>query len=158
MTRGILSGWLVLLLSSVLWPALAGEPVPCNDTDPSQVRLQVSVTDMRSAEGNITITIYPNDAAHFLDGKYKLSRQMVPVKLPVTHACFAVPSPGFYAVALFHDENNNRHLDTTMLGIPSEGYGFSNNPKLFLGPPDLNQARVAAHPGNNPVPIRMKYY
>ncbi|MBS0273131.1 MAG: DUF2141 domain-containing protein [Proteobacteria bacterium] len=148
----------LLSLFSAWQPARADTSIACNEADPTQVRLRVSVAGMRSDEGNITITIYPDDAAHFLDGKYKLARQSVPVKLPLTRACFAVAAPGFYAVALFHDENNNHHLDTNFLGIPTEGYGFSQNPKLFLGPPKLSQVRIAAHPGDNPVAIRMAYY
>ncbi len=34
---------------------------------------------------------------------------------------------GVYAVAIFHDENLNSNLDTNFFGIPTEGYGFSNN-------------------------------
>ncbi|HEY2111819.1 MAG TPA: DUF2141 domain-containing protein, partial [Dongiaceae bacterium] len=83
---------------------------------------------MRSPKGNVTITIYPDDAAHFLDGKFKVARQTVPVTLPVTTACFLLPAPGAYAVALFHDENADGHLNTSALGIPTEGAGFSNNP------------------------------
>jgi uncharacterized protein (DUF2141 family) len=139
-------------------PARADDAPPaCNPGDTAQVRLQVSVDGMRSTAGNITITIYPDDAAHFLDGKYKLARQSVPVTLPVTHACFAMAAPGFYAVALFHDENANGHFDTSMLGLPEEGYGFSNNPTLYVGPPSLAQARFAAHAGDNPVAVRLKY-
>lgn len=145
-------------LLSAWQPAQADTSISCNAADPAQVRLQVSISGMRSSEGNITITIYPDDAIHFLDGKYKIARQSVPVKLPLTHTCFAVAAPGFYAVALFHDENNNHHLDTNLIGIPSEGYGFSQNPKLFLGPPKFRQVRIAAHPGDNPVAIQMKYY
>ena len=148
----------LLSLVSAWQPARADTMTSCNEADPAQVRLQVSVSEMRSSEGNITITIYPDDPPHFLDGKYKLARQIVPVKLPLTRACFAVAAPGFYAVALFHDENNNHHLDTNMIGIPSEGYGFSQNPKLFLGPPSFGQVRIATHPGDNAVAIRMKYY
>jgi uncharacterized protein (DUF2141 family) len=155
--KSLMSAILLSLLSA--WqPVRADTLMSCNEADPAQVRLQVSVSDMRSSDGNITITIYPDDPPHFLDGKYKLARQIVPVKSPVTRVCFAVAAPGFYAVALFHDENNNHHLDTTLLGIPSEGYGFSQNPKLFLGPPKFSQVRVAAHPGDNPVAIQMKYY
>jgi uncharacterized protein (DUF2141 family) len=151
-----LSG-LILLLSPVRRPAQAETPLDCNAADPNQVRLQVSVSGMRSTEGNVAITIYPDEPSHFLDGAYKLARQAVPIMLPVTRACFAFVAPGFYAVALFRDENSNGHFDTTLLGIPAEGYGFSNNPKLYLGPPSLNQVRFAAHSGDNSVEIRMKY-
>ncbi len=112
---------------------------------------------MRSAKGNITITIYPDDPSHFLDGAYKVARQQLPVTLPVTSACFALPAPGHYAVALFQDENDNHHFDTNSLGIPTEGYGFSNNPTLYFGPPDLSRVRFSVHSGDNPIAIRMKY-
>lgn len=45
---------------------------------------------------------------------------------------------GKWAVRLFHDENNNEKLDTNFLGIPREGYGFSNNPPARFGPPPFN--------------------
>lgn len=130
----------------------------CDATGADKAALKVSVSGMRSASGNVTITIYPDDAAHFLDGKFKVARQTLPVTLPVTTACFVLPAPGIYAVALFHDENANGHLDTNALGIPTEGYGFSNNPTLYFGPPDLSRVRFAAHPGDNRVDVRMKYY
>jgi uncharacterized protein (DUF2141 family) len=124
----------------------------------NQGALHVNVSGMRSPKGNVTITIYPDDAAHFLDGKFKVARQTVPVTLPVTSACFLLPAPGAYAVALFHDENADGHLNTSALGIPTEGAGFSNNPTLYFGPPSLDKVRFSLHPGDNGVDVRVKYY
>jgi len=45
--------------------------------------------------------------------------------------------PGTYALACFHDENDNDELDTGFTGIPSENYAFSNNVRGTFGPPDL---------------------
>ena len=154
--------WVVALGAlSFFWLSLPGHAFAatvCDPHDPDQVRLQISVSGMRTTKGNITITIYPDDAQHFLDGKYKVARQHLPVTLPVTHACFALDAPGSYAVALFGDENGNGHFDTNFLGIPVEGYGFSNNPTLYLGPPSLDKVLIKVHAGDNPVAIRMKYY
>lgn len=130
----------------------------CDATVPNQVRLQVNVSGMHSDKGTIVITIYPDQADHFLDGKYKVARQKRAVTLPVTHACFVVSVPGYYAVALFHDKNGNHHFDTNWLGIPVEGYGFSRNPRLFFGPPDLSDVRVAVHVGDNPIQVEMQHY
>ena len=44
---------------------------------------------------------------------------------------FSVLPEGVYAVQVMHDENDNDKLDTNFLGIPSEGYGFSNNPQVM---------------------------
>ena len=52
---------------------------------------------------------------------------------------FANLEAGDYAVMLFHDANSNGELDSNMLGIPSEGYGFSNNVGRF-GKPDFEEA------------------
>ena len=45
--------------------------------------------------------------------------------------------PGKYAFKYFHDENSNKKLDTNLIGIPKEGYGFANNIYGSFGPPDF---------------------
>ncbi|MCF8127981.1 MAG: DUF2141 domain-containing protein [Deltaproteobacteria bacterium] len=47
---------------------------------------------------------------------------------------------GTYAIALFHDSNSNGKFDKGALGVPSEGYGFSNNASALLGPPRFADA------------------
>jgi uncharacterized protein (DUF2141 family) len=150
--------WLTASLSLVCQLAPASAAVSCDAANPDQVRLQISVSGMHTTKGRITISIYPDVAAEFLHGRYKLGQQHVPVVLPVTHACFVVPTPGDYAVALFGDEKNNNHFEVTALGLPAEGYGFSDNPRLYFGPPGLGRVRFPAHPGDNQVTVRMQYY
>lgn len=50
---------------------------------------------------------------------------------------------GEYAISLFHDVNSNYILDKNMFGIPSEDYGFSNNPKVIFGPPNYDEAKFS---------------
>jgi len=45
-------------------------------------------------------------------------------------------APGNYAASVFHDVNKNGELDTNWIGIPKEAYGFSNNARGTMGPPD----------------------
>jgi uncharacterized protein (DUF2141 family) len=42
--------------------------------------------------------------------------------------------PGAYAVLVTHDENGNGKLDSNMIGMPIEAYGFSNNPNVMRKP------------------------
>ena len=49
--------------------------------------------------------------------------------------------PGTYAVKLFHDVNGNGELDTNLVGMPVEGYGFSNDAGRF-GPAAFGEAAV----------------
>jgi len=47
---------------------------------------------------------------------------------------------GKYSVATFHDENDSGNLATNALGVPTEGYGFSNDPQGAEGPTKFAQA------------------
>lgn len=63
--------------------------------------------------------------------------------------------PGTYAVMISHDENGNGKLDSNFLGMPTEGYGFSNNPQV-MRKPTWEEARfeLAADPKSIDVALR----
>jgi uncharacterized protein (DUF2141 family) len=48
---------------------------------------------------------------------------------------------GYYAIKIFHDENNNGKIDLNFLGIPTEDYGYSNNVSGWFGPPKWEKTR-----------------
>jgi uncharacterized protein (DUF2141 family) len=48
---------------------------------------------------------------------------------------------GTYAIKVFHDEDNNKTLNTNFLGIPVEDYGFSNNARALIGIPSWDKAK-----------------
>ncbi len=50
--------------------------------------------------------------------------------------------PGRYAVNGYHDANGNGKLDTNLLGVPTEGYGFGNGAVGAFGPPGFAAAAV----------------
>lgn len=65
--------------------------------------------------------------------------------------------PGTYALAVVHDENMNGKLDTNVLGIPREGYGFSNDAKALLGAPTFSAASFAYDGKNVDLTISLRY-
>lgn len=64
--------------------------------------------------------------------------------------------PGTYAMAVMHDENANRRLDT-FAGVPTEGFGFSRNPAVRFGPPRFDAARFAVGGEATVQQVRMRY-
>jgi len=50
---------------------------------------------------------------------------------------------GEYAIALYHDENNNGKCDRNFFGIPKEGFAFSNNVKPFLSAPSFKSCKFS---------------
>lgn len=65
--------------------------------------------------------------------------------------------PGTYAIALLHDENENGRADRALTLIPREGFGFSRDAPVRMGPPDFEDAAFVV--GSTPVShtIRMRY-
>lgn len=67
----------------------------------------------------------------------------------------SAPGPGTYAVALVHDENGNNKMDMRLF-LPREGFGFSRNPAIGMGPPKFKSASFAVT-DDTAQTIKMKY-
>lgn len=101
--------------------------------------LHVKLKELKHERGMILYLLFdkkdgfPSDAQRsFRQGEVKASEKLIVISdLPA----------GSYALSVIHDENNNKKLDT-MLGIPKEGFGFSNNPRIYFGPPDFEDAMI----------------
>jgi uncharacterized protein (DUF2141 family) len=59
-----------------------------------------------------------------------------------------------HAVKLYHDANGNGELDRNMLGLPSEGYGFSNNGGRY-GSPAFEEASFTID-GDTRISVRLR--
>ena len=76
------------------------------------------------------------------ENEREIGKKMVAISDKSAIAEFSLPSLGFYAVKVFHDENNNQKLDTNLVGFPKEKWGVSNNVKAKLGPPVFKKMLV----------------
>lgn len=130
-------------------PACAGAPTP------TASKLVVQVVGVRPAMGEVAITLYPDDRRRFLAKGGKLHRQRVKAQASV-RACFWLPQ-GAYAVAVYHDRDGDRDFDRTLVGLPAEGFGFSNDPETKTGLPPLSAVRFRVGAGERVMPIQMKY-
>ena len=118
--------------------ALATAEVPA--TMPRSI--EVTVENVRSSKGLITAVLYGDDPDTFLKRGARLDRIRVDAQEGETVLCLKAPATGRYTVALYHDENGNKEFDRNFLGIPSEGYGFSNNPGFRFGKPEQEETLV----------------
>ncbi len=103
--------------------------------------LVITVEDVRSDRGLISVAIYDR-ATGFLKGGAEVRSADIKAAPGDLVVVFYDLPPGRYAAAAFHDENASGDIDTNFLGIPTEGFGFSNGAKAFLGPPAFQEAAV----------------
>jgi len=66
--------------------------------------------------------------------------------------------PGEYAVSVMHDEDGDGELDKNMFGVPSEGWGTSNDaPARAFGPPKWDDAKIAFDGTTFVQSVKMRY-
>ena len=105
--------------------------------------LEVSIEGLRSPEGHTRVALHRYTAGVAFSGDDGIVAKMSrPTDAGGVRIVFASLPPGDYAVAAFHDADGNGELGTNILGIPTEGYGFSNGARGFMGPPSFEDAAV----------------
>jgi len=100
--------------------------------------LTVQVNGIFEIKGKVRIAIFKN-ADHFKNKQNPADSAVIEVKSNTVQNTFKLIK-GTYAIAVYHDENNDGKLNTRALGIPEEGVGFSNLKKMKLRPPDFNES------------------
>ncbi|WP_447929343.1 DUF2141 domain-containing protein [Sphingopyxis fribergensis] len=117
--------------------------------------VEVSVTALRSAKGQILVCLTTNPKAFPDCSKDTTSVRMAVKAADAGNFAVHAPAAGTYAIAVVHDENSNNKMDTAIF-LPKEGFGFSRNPTITVGPPSFKSASFAVA-GDMRQSIKMKY-
>ena len=125
----------VLLFANLSAVAFAQSPCP---------GIHVKILSIRNSTGTVACALFESPAGFPTEFLASATNVMI-IKIRKTQArCdFLDIPPGTYAMAVIHDENMNGKLDTNWIGIPKEGYGFSNNAKALLSAPSFSAASFA---------------
>ena len=121
--------------------------------------LKVEITNVNNFEGNVVIALYQQEGnfPHRPFKKFDVDKGA----LKNGRLEYLIPQilPGVYAIALLDDKNENRKMDKTWLGLPKEGYGFSNNAKPSLtGAPSFEKCTFSIGEDEVVLKIEMQYF
>ena len=134
----------------------AGISLLAAQNSPHAGDLALSVNGVRSASGTIMIAVYDAEAG-FRDPTNAMARISLRARKGSVKVTLPDLPPVTYAVSVFHDENGDKKLDSNLLGIPTEGYGFSNDARGSMGPTTFQASAVEIGTGNMPIPIMLGY-
>jgi uncharacterized protein (DUF2141 family) len=130
--------------------------------------LRVAIRGVASSSGTLNVGLYDSEE-HFrtaianagklglVTDRARLVGIAMRAKAGTQSVVFTDLEPGTYAVIAFHDENDNGKLDENLWGAPTEGYGFSNDAKGFLGAPSFKDAAVMLDDNEKEITITLKY-
>lgn len=98
----------------------------------SAATIEFHIEGVKQADGPLMIQLFKGEEA--FDAGSPLVATAVSATSDKTVVTFNNIEVGDYALRFFHDENGNGKMETNFFGLPSEGYGFSNNAKPNFGP------------------------
>ncbi len=118
----------------------------------------MKVLNIKNSTGTVACALF--ESPEGFPGEYlRYATNVMVIKIRHSQArCTFEEIPrGKYAIGVIHDENMNGLLDTNMLGVPREGYGFSNDASGVLGPPPFDAASFAYDGQNLDMTIKLNY-
>jgi uncharacterized protein (DUF2141 family) len=119
--------------------------------------LAITVNGMKNQKGQVCFSVFSTRQGFPSDTKRALKSQCVKVGDTAVNFNLSNLKAGNYAVAVFHDANGDGNLNTNFLGIPTEGFGFSNNPKIRTGAPNFVESAVFVAGSSNNVQIQLQH-
>ena len=122
--------------------------------------LRVHLDGFRNNDGKPHCSLFSDhDAPAFPEHGQKALRngEAPSIKNAYAEIDFASIPAGKYALVCYHDENSNGKFDESMLGMPEEGYCFSNNVKPTLSAPNFNECAFDYKGGDQALSMTMIY-
>ena len=120
-------------------------------------RVSVVIEGIRERSGEIGVLLFDRAEGFPDDSQGSIRHRVIPAKAGRVVLDFEGLPFGTYAVAVIHDFNGNRKVDTNLLGIPKEGYGFSNNARSLFRAPHFHEAAFAHEGPSKVIRIDMVY-
>lgn len=139
---------LILLLLLAL-----GQPMA--DPAMEQEGIRVDITRLRNNNGHVLISLFKDGNGYPDQVEKAVRRAKLSIKDKTAWVLFTGLPAGKYAVAILHDENDDQRMNKTGLGLPREGYGFSNNVMGAFGPPTFSRAGFA-YSGKNLLQLQIR--
>ena len=121
-------------------------------------QLGVEINGLRNQDGQICLSLFANSEGFPSDGNQAVQNQCVTASEAESVVTFDNVQPGSYAIAVLHDANSDSIINRNVLGIPSEGFGFSGNPVIRTGPPTFGDAMVFVAGRQTTIQIDLNYF
>ncbi len=142
----------VALTSCASAPPQTPEPRP-----EGRGRVEITMTGFENAEGQALVALFLTDSGWPDPDELTFATVTVPIRDGQAFAFVEDVPAGPFAVSVFHDTDLDRELDSGVLGIPSEAYGFSADARSTFGPPKFDEARLELASGETKqITIRVK--
>jgi len=155
--KKLLAGISSLFCLTIL-PAAYAETTPAAFPTAQSGCITVNIRELKKPEGMLGVLLYSSKQGFPDKPDRALARRVKKISGTEHEVRFENIPYGTYAISVLHDENGNGKMDKTFIGIPREGFGVSNNPKIKTGPPSFSEALFSLDQKQTEVTVTMKYF
>jgi uncharacterized protein (DUF2141 family) len=119
--------------------------------------IEIEVVGLRNDTGQVSCSLFNSPDGFPRDGKV-VRRVWARIQSRKALCRFDGMPAGRYAAVVYHDENSNGEFDQNALGMPLEGFGFSNNASILFGPPSFKSASFDYSGGDFRQAVKIRYW
>lgn len=150
-TMRVRSIMLIAVLVSAIFSTVSSAETACPG-------IHVKILGIKNSTGSVACALFESPAGFPSEFLHSATNVMI-IKIRKAQArCdFEDIPPGTYAMVVIHDANMNGKLDANKLGIPTEGYGFSNDAKGVIGAPSFKAASFSYDGQNLDLTMSLHY-
>lgn len=120
-------------------------------------QVTVSVSGIKSGKGKIVLNVFKDSDGYEKERPYKIFQFD---KKALTNGSLVLKctlDAGVYGITLLDDENSNDKMDKSFIGMPKEGFGFSNFFLEKLKKPSFEDFKIQLKNDNAKIDIKVKY-
>jgi uncharacterized protein (DUF2141 family) len=135
----------IILLTSLLFFGFAESPAQ---------NFNLKIPNVKST-GIIRIAFYKKENKFADEKNFAFTKEVKPTKTgDITFTFTDIPT-GEYALAMYQDLNNNKKLDTNLVGYPKEPFAFSQNIKPKFSAPTFEECKIVFNANNPTISIKL---
>jgi len=132
----------LLVLVASASALFAGATFVADASSDSRAGIRVVVSGLRNDHGHIACGLFKGPEGFPRDEHREFRKMIVPISNGSAVCDFKDVPAGEYAATVLHDENKNGKMDFNWIGMPTKGYGFSNDAKATFSPPSFDAAAL----------------
>ncbi|MDQ3192710.1 MAG: DUF2141 domain-containing protein [Bacteroidota bacterium] len=128
-----------------------------NSTSILAQNIELTIKGIRSSKGQLLLGVFKDNESFNKEKPYKGFKFS---KKDIANGTLTVKfnlEPGIYGMSLLDDENSNGKMDYNFIGIPQEGFGFSDYYHKALSKPDFEMFKIRVDGEYQKVEIIIRY-
>jgi uncharacterized protein (DUF2141 family) len=118
----------------------------------------ITIKNIRNTKGRLSIGVFKDAKTFDVEKPHKI---ILVQKKDLTGGTLKTTielEPGVYGLSILDDENNDHKMEYNMVGMPKEGFGFSNYYHTGFTKPDFKQFLVKINTKEkDPIVFQIRY-